>query len=137
MAVFLAEAGRAPLLNQAQEVVLGRELRERHQELERRLLASPVVWKQLLAWAELVRSGEMDVSELMLRGRKAGSQVAAMRRRLDAAAPHLRKALAAGGEPSAQLHAALTRLRLNKNFLLHFRISRAPISFLIKEGVID
>lgn len=118
MAVFLTEVGKAPLLNQAQEVVLGRELRERHEELEAMLLASPVVWRQVLAWMDLIRSGELEASELMLRGRKTPQQVAGMSRRLDSAARLLRPALARAGPPSAELTDALTRLNLNKKKLL-------------------
>lgn len=118
MAVFLSEVGKAPLLNQAQEVVLGRELRERHEELERLLLASPVVWKQLLAWIDLVGSGDIEASDLMLRGRKSPQQVAGMRRRLDSAERLLRSALERGGPPGAELLSALTGLNLNKKRLL-------------------
>lgn len=118
IAVFLEEAAKVPLLDLEQEVALCRELRECHRELELLMLGSPVVWRQVLAWGELVRSGGFDVSMLMPRGRKTPAQVAAMRRRLLSVCRLLRYAVKKDGAARERVVSRLEDLNLNRMKLL-------------------
>ncbi|TBR25163.1 hypothetical protein EPO15_02645, partial [bacterium] len=118
LAVFLTEAGKIPLLDHEQEIVLGRELRERHRELELILLGSHYVWRKVLDWQELVAAGELNPAELMPRGRKTPAQAGAMRRRLRGTCRILRRALKGGAAAHDRAVAALETLNLNRKKLL-------------------
>ncbi|MBI3297691.1 MAG: sigma-70 family RNA polymerase sigma factor [Elusimicrobia bacterium] len=113
LAAYIAQAAKTPLLDHEQEIVLGRELRERRREFELLMLGSPIVWRQLLSWEELVRSGEMSAAELMPRGYKSPAAVAGMRRRLASACRPLRRALARPGGGREKIVARLDALKLN------------------------
>ncbi|MBI5596208.1 MAG: sigma-70 family RNA polymerase sigma factor [Elusimicrobia bacterium] len=137
MAAYLGEAAKVPLLEPGQEAVLGRELRECHRALELLLLGSRLLWRQVLAWQGQVRGGEMEVAELMPRGRKTPAQLKAMRRRLDSAARLIRRALGRGGPSRETLVARLDELRLNPKKLAALaekvRLSAARLGALRSE----
>ena len=134
-ATFLAEAGKVPLLDTAQEVMLGRALRECHEEHEHLLLSSPLVWAHILAWGERVKDGQLDAAELMLRGHKTPAAVAGMRRRLAGACKAIRAVLADRNADRSRLVARLAALNLNRKRLLSLAASDPAVAALTAEAL--
>lgn len=118
--LYLAEAGKVPLLDRKQELVLTKSVQESAEELRRLLLSSPVVWRQLLEWEEAIREGRMRLTELMLRGHKSPREMAAMTRKLEGVCRLIRRALEApvdGAASAGEIAERLSALGLNERRL--------------------
>lgn len=102
---FLDEMGKAPLLNREEEIHLAREIEQSGAELRRLVLGSPLTFRQLRHWIDLIQSGEMSAKELMPRGTPSPAQIGALRRKILA----LRRPLSRGegGEALARRIQAL------------------------------
>lgn len=84
-----ARLGKTPLLTAKEERVLTRRIHHRLRALRARVLSSAVTVREIQNWDALIAAGEMSPAELMPRGRKSPAAVAAMHRRLRAAARSL------------------------------------------------
>ena len=84
--LYLSEMGEVPLLKRQEELELARSIEKNRDELRRVVHASPVAIHQVSNWGELIASGEMDVKELLPRGRASAAELAAAKRRLRALA---------------------------------------------------
>jgi RNA polymerase primary sigma factor len=91
VAAYFTEVGRIPLLGRAEEVELTKIIRGGNAELKRLVLGSPVATRAVRDWDELLRSGDIEIEELMPRGLKNARQLAEMRRRLHLVAVSVRK----------------------------------------------
>jgi RNA polymerase primary sigma factor len=104
--LYLSEMGEVALLSREEELSLARDIEACRRELRRIVLASPIAARQVRHWAELVAAGEMEVKELLPRGRVSAARLATARRRLIGLA-----ASAARLEKAKAPEASLERLR--------------------------
>ena len=91
VAAYFTEVGRIPLLGREEEVSITRTIRGRTMELKSVVLGSPVATLAIRDWDELLQSEEIEVEELMPRGRKNARQLSDMRRRVTAVARFIRQ----------------------------------------------
>ncbi|MBI5624087.1 MAG: sigma-70 family RNA polymerase sigma factor [Elusimicrobia bacterium] len=90
--LYVARIGTYPLLSKDREAEISTRLQRHIAERRRLIEASPFMWKEIRAWAELMDLGEMTSKELMPRGRRTGRELAGMARRVRGAARFLAKA---------------------------------------------
>ncbi|MBI3552702.1 MAG: sigma-70 family RNA polymerase sigma factor [Elusimicrobia bacterium] len=93
---YLSEMGQVPLLSRDEERTLAQSLEADRKELRRLVLSSAVAMRQVLNWAELLDSGELDIKELLPRGRPSPARRSGMRRRLRALAAAIRRSTRPG-----------------------------------------
>jgi RNA polymerase primary sigma factor len=105
LALYLKEAGSVPLLSREQEGALARELRERGEEARRHLLGFPPFWQRVCLWEERLRTGGIEMRELMPRGAKTARKMREARRRFDRAAKLARAALPRGARRAPKITA--------------------------------
>ena len=104
-----SQMGRAPLLSPHEERAYSRKFHEATRELRELVLGSPVAVHQVMLWAQLLRSGELSVAEILPRGENTRPRRAALTKRLLAIRPsieHAEKAI-------RPLLSILTRRRLS------------------------
>jgi len=80
--LYLTEMGKESLLTRDEEVYLTRNLRENERKLRLIVLSSPIAFKEIKNWIELIDKHEMTTKELMPRGRKSKVQLARMKLRI-------------------------------------------------------
>lgn len=73
---YLAELGQVKLLKADEERALAREIETSTDRLRRLVLSSPYARRQVVSWAQLVSSGEIDARELLPRGEISNRQAA-------------------------------------------------------------
>lgn len=84
--LYLSEMGEVPLLTRQEELELARSIEKNRHELRRVVQASPVAIHQIRLWGELVASGEMEVKELLPRGRVSSGDLTVAKRKIKALA---------------------------------------------------
>ena len=80
--LYLSEMGEVPLLTRQEELDLARSIEKNRNELRQIVHASPVTIRQVRHWGELIASDEMDVKELLPRGRASAARLAAAKRKI-------------------------------------------------------
>lgn len=80
--MYLRETAKTPLLTWSQEMELAKRIRENERHLELLILSSPLIFKEIKNWSDLIDQEEMTEKELMQRGRKSENQLARMRRKI-------------------------------------------------------
>src|SRR5579885_2243126 len=79
---YLADVGQVKLLKADEERALAREIEDSTARLRRLVLSSAVARRQVLTWAELIASGEVDPRELLPRGEISNRQAARLERNI-------------------------------------------------------
>ncbi|OIO72334.1 MAG: hypothetical protein AUJ85_10325 [Elusimicrobia bacterium CG1_02_37_114] len=77
--LYLTEMGKEPLLNQENELVLARNIRENERTLQLIVLGCSITLKEIRNWETLLTQNEMTPKELMPRGKKSKKQLNRMR----------------------------------------------------------
>ena len=101
---YLAELGQVKLLKADEERALAREIEGGNARLKALVLSSALARRQVLVWAELIASGDMDPRELLPRGDISNRRSAKLTRDIARLAAQLRRSESAVRRLAIALH---------------------------------